>query len=273
MNYNKSPLITVMSKAAFKAGKSLRRDFGEVEHLQVSRKSPGDFVSSADLAAENILHQELSKARPNFGFIMEEKGVIKSKTDEYWVIDPLDGTTNFLHGIPHFAISIAVQKGSEIIAALIYNPIYDEIYWAEKGSGAFLNNQRLRVSKRNKLKDAIFATGIPWTGRGSKKHHDLFLDELKIIMDYTAGVRRFGAASLDLAYVAAGKYDGYWERDLNKWDIAAGLLLVKEAGGYVSGISGKDDALETGHVIAANNDLFSSFSKLIQGSSIDREAV
>jgi myo-inositol-1(or 4)-monophosphatase len=231
-----------------KAGKSLARDFGEVQNLQVSLKGPGDYVSQADRRAEEIIYSELSRARPGYSFLMEERGTVAGDDDQHrWIVDPLDGTTNFLHGIPMFAISIALERQGQIVAGVIYNPAMDELYTAERGGGAFMNDRRLRVAARAKLSDAVITTGIPHLGRG---HHGMI--ELKNIMGEAAGIRRFGAASLDLAYVAAGRVDGYWERWLSPWDIAAGILMVREAGGFPSDISGGQNMLEDGTIVAAN---------------------
>jgi myo-inositol-1(or 4)-monophosphatase len=248
-----SALWTVMTGAARKAARAMKRDFGEVEQLQVSRKGPSDFVSAADIKAEKTLQQELKKGRPKFGFLMEEGGeVIDEDPLHRWIIDPIDGTTNFLHGIPHFAISIALQMKAEIIAGLVFNPITEEMFFAEKGKGAFLNDRRIRVSSRKELGDAIIATGIPFRGLPG---HQKFLSRLEKVMDVTAGVRRMGAASLDLAYVAAGRYDGFWEAGLKPWDIAAGLILVQEAGGFTSDLAGGKTMMTSGDVVAVNSRL------------------
>ena len=259
----RSPLINVMTKAAFKAARGLKRDFGEVENLQVSRKGPADFVSAADLNAEKALREELARARPDFGFLMEESGASEGRDPRRrWVVDPLDGTTNFLHGLPHWAISIAVEENNAIIAALVYDPIKDELFTAERGQGCFLNDRRLRVSSRRNLADAIFATGIPFKGLDG---HEGFLAELKGVMAISAGVRRWGTASLDLAYVAAGRYDGFWERGLHPWDFAAGILLVREAGGMVSELNGKDIRLDSPSILASNNALHSDLQRILIG--------
>lgn len=256
-----SPLINVMILAAEKAGKALIRDFGEIEQLQVSRKSLGDFVSTADTRAEKILVQELQKARPKFGFLLEESGVINGEESHTrWIIDPLDGTTNFLHGIPHFAISIGLETHGEIVAGVIFNPVTDELFWAEKGKGAFLNQRRLRVSGRRHLDEALLATGTPL---GSRNNTKKFIDLIEIIMPVTAGLRRFGAAALDLAFVAAGRYEGYFEMNLKPWDIAAGIILVKEAGGYICDFNGDKNFLQNGNVIAGNEPIFKELTKLI----------
>lgn len=247
----KSALINVMEAAARKASRKLLRDFNEVENLQVSRKGPADFVSNADIAAEKTIREELQYARPDFGFRQEEGGEIPSKDgSHYWIVDPLDGTTNFLHGIPHFAISIGLMEGKEIIAGIILDPVKDELFWASKGDGAFVNDQRLRVSARTRLADSVLATGIPFMGKGG---HEEFLREVNEVMAISAGVRRFGAASLDLAYVAAGRYDGYWERGLAEWDMAAGIVIVREAGGLISQIDAGEKMLEKGDILATNS--------------------
>lgn len=245
-------LINVMARAAEKAGKGLRRDFGEVEHLQISRKGPADFVSTADFQAQKVLREELAKARPTFGFIMEENDGAADSSDkaEKWIVDPLDGTTNFLHGVPHWAISIAAMREGEIIAGLVYNPITDEMFWAEKGAGAFLNNQRLRVSARSDMSDCLVATGLPW--KGAPKDAALVMKEVGTIMPQVSGIRRAGAASLDMAYVAAGRYDAYWESGLGVWDFAAGVVMVKEAGGFVAPLQQGQNPLTSGAIIATN---------------------
>jgi myo-inositol-1(or 4)-monophosphatase len=248
--------------AAHKAGRKLIRDFGEVEQLQVSRKGPADFVSTADKKAEQAVFEELSKARPKFGFLMEESDeIVGSDISNRWIVDPLDGTTNFLHGIPHFAVSIALERDSEIFAGVIHEPITDQTFWAEKGKGAFLNNRRLRVSARKDMSESLFATGMPFMGT---PHHDRFMKELAAVMEVSAGVRRYGAASLDLAWVAAGRYDGYWETGLSPWDIAAGIVLVREAGGYVTDMAGKGNMLSTGGIIAGNDSLHGPLSSLLR---------
>jgi myo-inositol-1(or 4)-monophosphatase len=260
--------MNVMIKAAEKAAKSLLRDFGEVENLQVSRKGPGDFVSAADLRAEKIIYEELKKARPDFGFLMEEKGKADStgKEDSRWIVDPLDGTTNFLHGIPHWAITIAIETKGEIVAGIIFDPVKNEMFRAEKGGGAFLRNARLRVAGRNTLPDCVIATGIPTQSAAGKAHSKEFLQELRAVMTNTSGVRRMGAAALDMAYVAAGRYDGYWETGVNAWDIAAGALIVKEAGGFVSTIKGSGDPVHSGNVLAASAGLHPALKKLLNGA-------
>lgn len=259
---SRSPHLNVMCNAAFKAARGLVRDFGEVEQLQVSRKGPGDFVSAADKKVEDILYTELKKARPSYGFILEEGGEVPGMDEHTWIIDPLDGTTNFLHGIPHFAISIGLQKGNEIIAGVIYDPIKDELFYAEKGSGAFLNERRLRVSVRQNLPDALLATGIPFILH-SAKGHSVFQTALERIMPQVAGVRRFGAASLDLAYVAAGRFEGYWERPIESWDIAAGMVIVREAGGYLCDLNGGEDIVGTKSILATNQALYQPLKDIL----------
>jgi len=247
----RSANINVMYKAVEKAAYGLKRDFGEVENLQVSMKGPADFVSAADHRAEKRLREELERARPGYGFLLEEGGEVKGSDPEHrWIIDPLDGTTNFLHGIPHFAISVALQKGNEIIAGMIYDVAKDECFWAEKGVGAFLDNRRLRVSGRRRLNECVLACGVPHLGHGD---HATFEKQLHSVMERCAGVRRMGAAALDMAYVAAGRYDGYWESHLNAWDIAAGIILISEAGGYIRDEKGGTNMLATGSVVAAND--------------------
>ena len=254
--------ITVMVRAAQKAGRGLLRDFNEVEKLQVSMKGPGEFVTVADTRAERAIRDELARARPGYGFLMEESGASGGETPFRWIVDPLDGTTNFLHGLPHFAVAIALEREREVIAGVIHDPVKDETFWAEKGEGAFLNDQRLRVSARRRLPEAVIATGIPFQGRGE---HSAYLGQLAAVMAHTAGVRRFGSAALDLAYVAAGRFDGFWEQWLSPWDIAAGILLVREAGGFVSEIDGRQEMLRTGSVLAANQHLHAALGKLVRG--------
>ena len=262
-----SGLITVMTRAARKAAPRLRRDFGEVEQLQVSRKGPADFVSLADKQAEATLVEELRHARPDWGLLLEEGGAIAGDPARpRWIVDPVDGTSNFLHGIPHFAISIAVQEPKpggqgwgELSQGLVYNPLTDESFWAEKGRGTWLNERRLRVSARRNLDDALIATGIPFLGHG---HHERFERILAAVGPEVSGIRRFGSAALDLAWVAAGRFDGFWEEDLQYWDLAAGLLLVREAGGFVSDFRGAEAGLATGQILAANDQLHSKLHKL-----------
>src|SRR3954454_14549885 len=258
----RSPVINVMTSAALKAARGLKRDFGEVEQLQVSIKGPGDFVSSADLRAERTLKTELQRARPGYGLLFEEGGATEGSDPHHrWIVDPLDGTTNFLHGIPHFAISIGLERDGEIVAGVVYEPTRDEMFWAEKGIGAYLNDRRLRVSARRQLAEAVIGTGLPFSGRGD---HPQYLATLARVMAATSGVRRFGAAALDLAYVAAGRFDGFWEYGLFPWDIAAGLLLVREAGGAVLDLRGGADVVATGNVLAANNNLAQLLGTLLK---------
>ena len=246
----RSAILHVMVQAALKAGKSLSRDFGEVQNLQVSLKGPGDYVSQADRKAEEIVKAELMRARPDYGFLGEEGGATEGADGQHrWIVDPLDGTTNFLHGIPMFAISIALERQGQIVAGVIYNPALDELYTAEKGGGTFLNDRRLRVAARTKLTDAVVGTGVPHLGRG---HHGIYLVQLRNVMGEVAGVRRLGAAALDLAYVAAGRFDGFWEEGLGAWDVAAGILMIREAGGFVSDISGGQKMLDSGSIVAGN---------------------
>jgi myo-inositol-1(or 4)-monophosphatase len=258
-----SALLNVMIAAARKTGRALARDFGEVENLQVSRKGPADFVTSADHKAEQTLFEELSKGRPGYGFLMEERGRVEGtdKTNT-WIVDPLDGTTNLLHGIPHFAVSIGLEREGVLVAGVVYNVVRDELFWAEKGQGAYLNDRRLRVAARTEMSAALFATGTPFLG---KPGHDVFLGEVERVIAKSAGVRRFGAAALDLAYVAAGRFDGFWERNLNAWDVAAGAVLVREAGGFVREIDG-GDFLQTGAVIAANEKLLPQLTQTVRGA-------
>jgi len=258
----RTPLMNVMTAAAMKAARGLKRDFGEVAMLQVSRKGPADFVSAADKKSEKVLFEELSKARPGYSFRMEESGIVEGRDKTHvWHIDPLDGTTNFLHGIPHFAISIGLERDGQLVAGLVYNPVTDEMYVAEKGQGAYLNNQRLRVAQRTNFNEAVVVCGMPNIGRGD---HRQFLNEAAQVMAQAAGMRRYGAAALDLAYIAAGRFDIYWERQLSTWDMAAGAVLVREAGGYVSDITGHGGFMETGDVVAGNETLQKELIALIR---------
>jgi myo-inositol-1(or 4)-monophosphatase len=254
--------MNVMLQAARKAARTLKRDFGEVEHLQVSLKGPANFVTATDRRAEQILHEELSRARPGYGFLGEEggrrEGADKTHT---WIVDPLDGTTNFLHGIPQFAVSIALEREGTIVAGLIYNPATEELFTAERGKGAFLNDRRVRVAVRQRLVDAVVACGLPHHGRGDL---DLFRRELTTLQDKVAGLRRFGSATLDLAWVAAGRLDAFWERDLSPWDLAAGLLMVREAGGFVTDLDGGDEILAKGHVLAGNESMHRELLRMIK---------
>ncbi len=246
----RSALLNVMVDAVRKAARSLVRDFGEVENLQVSLKGPGDFVSNADRRAEDILRTELTKARPGYGLLMEESGEIPGTDDQHrWIVDPLDGTTNFLHGIPMFAISVALERQGQLVAGVIYNPVSDELYVAERGGGAFVNDRRLRVANRRKLHECVMGTGIPFIGRGD---HRAYLRQQQVVMNETAGIRRCGSAALDLAWVAAGRFDGFWETGLHPWDMAAGIVLIREAGGFVTDFSGGDKMFQTQEICAGN---------------------
>ena len=257
--------LNIMIKAARKTARSLIKDFQEVENLQVSMKGAGDFVSRADLRAEEILKEELMTARPTYGWLAEEGGEEAGKDPtRRWIVDPLDGTTNFLHGLPHWAISIALEHKGEVVAGVIYDAAKDELFWAEKGEGAWLNDsKRLRVSNRNRMIESIFATGLPFGGRSDLP---ATLKDMARLLPATAGVRRFGAASLDMAYVAAGRYEGFWERRLKSWDIAAGIIIVKEAGGFVQPLNPEGDILEDGEVICSNEPIFDQFSKVIRNT-------
>jgi len=259
-----SALLNVMIAAARKTARALKRDFGELEKLQVSLKGPANFVSSADRRAEETLYQELSKARPGYGFLGEEGGTRDGADKSHrWIVDPLDGTTNFLHGIPQFAISIGLEREGSVVAGLIYNPANDELFVAEKGKGAFLNEQRIRVAGRKRLADAVIACGLPHIGRG-----DLSLGraETGAVQEHVAGLRRFGAAALDLAWVAAGRLDGYWERDLKPWDMAAGLILLREAGGFVSDCDGGDAMFTKGHIVAGNETIQKELLRVLKAA-------
>jgi myo-inositol-1(or 4)-monophosphatase len=263
----KSPTMTIMIRAAFAASRGLKRDFGEVEHLQFTEKGPGDFVSNADLYAQKVIRDHLLRARPDYGFLGEEGQPASGDGIHRWIVDPLDGTTNFKHGLPHFAVSIALEQNGEIMAGLVLNPATDELFWAEKGAGAFLEtpstirSRRLRVAGRRTLGNALVATGIPFASRG---RHDEYLQSLKPAMAMTAGVRRFGAASLDLAFVAAARFDGFWEFDLSPWDVAAGILLVREAGGTVTDIAGEPYRLGGSSILATSFDLHESMSRMLR---------
>jgi len=255
--------LNVMLKAARKAGRTLVKDFKEVENLQVSTKGAGDFVSRADIAAEKILKTELMGARPSYGWLAEEGGEEPGKDPtRRWIVDPLDGTTNFLHGLPHWAVSIALEHKGEVVAGVIYDPAKDEAFFAEKGAGAWMNDSRLRVSGRHKMSEAIFATGLPFGGRADLPET---LQDLARVLPACAGVRRWGAAALDMAYVAAGRYDGFWERRLSPWDLAAGVIIVREAGGLVDPLTRGENIVESGDVICANEPLFDKFVSVIRG--------
>ena len=255
--------LNIMLKTARKAGRSLSKDFREVENLQVSRKGAGDFVSRADIAAENIIRDELMEARPTYGWVGEESDAEEGKDPtRHWIVDPLDGTTNFLHGLPHWAVSIALEHKGEIISGVIYDPCKDEMFLAEKGIGAWMNETRLRVSARHSIADSLYATGIPFSGRIEDLPETI--GDLERLMPICSGVRRYGAAALDLAYVAAGRYEGYWERNLNNWDIAAGVIIAREAGAMVESISTNGDPLIDGNIIAASEVQFNKFAKIIR---------
>ena len=258
-----SAALNVMMAAARKAGRGLIRDFGELENLQVSKKGPADFVSNADKRTERILIEELSRARSGYGFLLEESGVVEGpdKTHRF-IIDPIDGTTNFLHGIPHFAISIALEREGQLVSALVFNPVTDEMFLAEKGQGAYLNDKRLKVAGRKDLSEVLVASGAPFMGKEGRGE---FLTELDAVLSATAGMRRFGSAALDLAWVAAGRFDAFWERKLQPWDIAAGILIVREAHGVVSDIAGRDRMLESGDILATNDHLHRPLLELLRG--------
>jgi myo-inositol-1(or 4)-monophosphatase len=260
-----SALLNVMIAAARKTARALKRDFGELEKLQVSLKGPANFVSAADKRAEETLYAELSRARPGYCFIGEEGGKREGDDKSHtWIVDPLDGTTNFLHGIPHFAISIGLEREGAIVAGLVYNPAVEELFIAEKGKGAFLNDQRIRVSGRNRLADSVIACGLPHIGRGD---FALARRETGAMQEQVAGLRRFGAAALDLAWVAAGRLDGYWERDIKPWDMAAGLILVREAGGFVTDSEGGDEPFATGNVVAGNDAIHKEVLRVLKGAA------
>ncbi len=258
----RTPLMDVMTASVLKAGRALKRDFGEVSMLQVQRKGPGDFVSLADKRSEQILFEELSRVRPGYGFVMEESGIVEGADRSHtWHVDPLDGTTNFLHGIPQFCVSVGLERDGQMVAGVIYNPANDELYMAEKGQGAFLNNQRLRVSGRVDLYDAVIGCGIPTLSKGG---HPQFLAELGAIMAKTSGIRRAGAAALDLAYVAAGRLDAFWERGLHSWDMAAGVVLIREAGGFVTDTKGGDAFIGKKEIVTGNEAIHAEVLKILQ---------
>ncbi|MBU6235972.1 MAG: inositol monophosphatase [Alphaproteobacteria bacterium] len=244
------PLVTVMVKAAEAAAKTLARDFGEVEQLQVSKKGPSNFVTAADKKAEKTLHYHLSKARPDFGFLMEEGGAIEGNDkSRKFIIDPLDGTNNFLHGVPHWCITMAVEEEGEITHGIVFDVVRNEMFWASKGQGAFISNRKIRVSGRAVLEDGLVGTGTPAKGRGN---HELFARDMQRVLPQVSGMRRMGSAALDLAYVACGRFDSYWEREIQPWDVAAGILIVREAGGLVSEVNGGKNVLYGGSILAAN---------------------
>jgi myo-inositol-1(or 4)-monophosphatase len=256
-----SPTVNVMIEAARAAGRRLIRDFGEVENLQVSRKGPSDFVSNADHKAEEVIRDKLEKARPGYGFVLEEAGEVKGtdKTHRF-IVDPLDGTLNFLHGIPHFGISIGLERDGKLRAGVIFDPMRNELFWAEEGEGAWLDNKRLRVASRKKLNESVVVTGIPQLGNDG---FEKFMDELAAVRNEVSAVRRFGSAALDLAWVAAGRFDAFWERGLSLWDVAAGFVLVTEAGGVVQGLN-KADARK-GDFVAGNVSIAPKLAERIEG--------
>ena len=254
-----SPLINIMQKAVKKASRGLRRDFNELENLQVKTKGPANFVTASDIRTQKIIYDELSYAKPDWSFVMEESKPIENKnTKARFIVDPIDGTTNFMHGNPNFAISIAAEINDRLEAAIVYSPITDEMFIAERGKGSFLNDKRIRVATRKKLSESILITGIPHLGRGNK---ELFIKEMDTIIPEVAGIRRSGSAALDLAWIAAGRYDIFWERGLSIWDIAAGVLLVREAGGFAKGIDGSDQDLWNGNIISGNDDIIIALSE------------
>ena len=262
-----SALINVMVAAARKAGRGLARDFGEVEQLQVSIKGPANFVTAADHKAEETVYRELAKARPGYGFLMEERGEVAGVDKSHrWIVDPLDGTTNYLHGIPLFAVSIGLERDGELVAGVVYNPAADELFMAEKGKGCFLmgrgpQDRRLRVAARKNIGDAVVSTGIPHRGRTG---HDVFLRESKAAMKEVAGIRRTGSAALDLAWTAAGRFDAYWEHNIQPWDMAAGIVLMREAGGAVTDLDGGTKMLETGGLIASNGTIHKGLLQVLK---------
>ncbi|MEZ5789326.1 MAG: inositol monophosphatase family protein [Nitratireductor sp.] len=261
----RSALLNVMTAAAMKAGRGLSRDFGEVQNLQVSMKGPGDFVSAADRKAEGVIRAELQRARPEFGMLLEESGVVQgSDPQNRWIVDPLDGTTNFLHGIPIFGVSIALEREGQIVAGVVYNPAMDELYTAERGGGAYMNDHRLRVAGRKEMADCVVGTGIPHLG---KRNHSVFLEQQRRMMLEVSGVRRMGAAALDLCYVAAGRLDGFWEAGLSPWDTAAGILMVRESGGYVTDYDGGNAIFESGTIIAGNEVIQKKIRETITATS------
>ncbi|MEQ1754886.1 MAG: inositol monophosphatase family protein [Micropepsaceae bacterium] len=259
-----TPLMNIMTGVARKAGRAILRDFGELENLQIMRKGLNDFVTKADLKSERILKDELTRARPHYCFVLEEGGVVEGPDKSHrWYIDPLDGTINFMHGVPHFAISIGLEREGHMVAGVVYNPISDDMYSAEKGQGSWHNDRRLRVSARRDLADSLIATGIPHRGRPGQNE---FIHEVDAVMREVSGVRRFGSAALDLAWVASGRYDAFWERALSPWDIAAGIVLVREAGGLVSDLNSGQDLLTNGHILASNGQLHGPLLKLLKGA-------
>ncbi|WP_374305212.1 inositol monophosphatase [Methylocella sp.] len=261
----RSALMTVMTAAAIKAGRGLKRDFGEVENLQVSVKGPGDFVSAADKKAEKVIFEELSRARPGYGFLMEESGEVEGSDKSHtWIIDPLDGTTNFLHGLPLFSISIGLVREGQIVAGLVYNPATEDMYVAEKGQGAYHNNRRLRVAARRDVSEALIGCGVPHIGKSAE--HARFIEEFSTVMRAAGAIRRLGSAALDLCHVAEGSYDGFWERGLKAWDVAAGIVMIREAGGFVTDADGAADPLSTCSVCAGNDSIHRALLALLKKS-------
>lgn len=255
--------LNIMFKAARKAGRALIKDFGEVENLQVSSKGASDFVSRADIAAEKTIHEMLMDARPTYGWLGEETGEMPgADPTRRWIVDPLDGTTNYLHGLPHWAVSIALEHKGKIVSAVIYDPVKDEMFFSEKGNGAWMNDRRIRVSDRRRMSEAVFAASLPFGERGD---FAATIHDLSRVMPISAGVRRWGAAALDLAYVAAGRYEGYWDRGGKIWDLAAGTLIAREAGALLQAIDPAADPLESGDLICCNEGLFDSFAAAIRG--------
>jgi myo-inositol-1(or 4)-monophosphatase len=266
----RTALLNVMVNAVLKAGRGLARDFGEVENLQVSLKGPGDFVSAADHRSEEVLIAELGRARPGYGFLAEESGeTAGADRANRWIIDPLDGTTNFLHGIPIFAISVALEREGAIVAGVVYNPVLNELYVAEKGAGAFLNDRRLRVARRSKLEDCVIATAMPQLVRPGQ---EAYLAELRAALPRIAGVRRTGSAAIDLSWVASGRFDGLWQHNLQPWDIAAGVLFIREAGGFLTDAAGGDASFTTGSVVAGNEGIHRLLLALLSGAGDGRPA-
>ena len=256
--------LNVMIKAARKAGRSLVKDFREVENLQVSVKGAGDFVTRADREAERIIKEELRGARPTYGWLGEETGTEAGEDPtRRWIVDPLDGTTNFLHGMPHWAVSIALEHKGEIVAGVVFDPAKDELFWAEKGEGAWMNDSRVRVSGRRQMSEAVFATGVPF---GGSRQLPALLKDLARLAPVTAGVRRWGSAALDLAYVAAGRFDGYWERGIQPYDVAGGIILVREAGGFVEGLTKGDSPVESGSIVCGNMQLFATLAETLRAA-------
>ena len=260
--------MNIIHKACIKASKSLIRDFGEIEKLQVSSKGPGDFVSAADKKSEKIIIEELSKAHPDYGILSEESGEInKDNKEKRWIIDPIDGTSNFLNGIPQFAISVAYEEQGKIICGMIFDPIKNEMFFAERGSGAFLNNSRIRVSNKKKLKDALLVTGGP--KHKSKIKEEIFSEFIKVSKNVLAPIRKFGSAALDISYVACGRFDGYWQRELNYWDIAAGIIILKEAGGFIDFFETDNEAPLKKNILASNSNIHNELGELILKKNIE----